>query len=246
MPKPFIANPGDTMLSIAAKNGFIDYRTLWNDPTNAALKKLRVNPFVLVPKDTVNVVDLEPKREDKPTNRVNLFTLALGDALLRLKLLDQNGKALADRPCDTITGQFGPPANLNSLRKADPRPVTAKDGLLEVEIARDATDARIEVRAVDDKSAEFDVRLRIGFLPPVNSLAGQRARLNQLGLYAGFAEIDTDQLRWAIEEFEHLHGLPVKGKPDNATFFNTLGHVHGDLLKSESLALPLVPTESET
>jgi hypothetical protein len=67
-----------------------------------------------------------------------------------------------------------------------------------------------------------------------------------LGFYAGFAERDADQLRWAIEEFEHAHQLPLKGKSDNATFFNKLGHVHGDLLAAESLALPLVVTEPET
>lgn len=234
------------MLSIAERETFLDYRSIWNDPLNATLKRLRVNPFCLVPKDVVQIIDVQPKRETKPTQVVNTFTIAIGDAALRLKLLDANGRPLVQKTCRVLSGRFGPPTDLKSLRTATPTPVTDATGLFEVDIARNATDAKIEVLADDDTTVEFDVRVRIGFLPPVNSLAGQRTRLNQLGIYAGFAASDTDQLHWAIEEFEHLHGLPLKGRSDNAIFFNKLGHIHGDLLASESLTLPLVATEAET
>ena len=234
------------MLSIAEQNGFLDYRDLWNDPANAALKKVRVNPFCLVPKDSVAVVDLDPKQATKPTGQFNRFTVQAGDAVIRLKLLDPNGKPIKGRTCKVLTGRFGPPTDLKSLRQADPAPVTNGDGIMETPIARNALDAKVELLGDDGKTVESAPRLRIGFLPPVNSLAGQRARLNQLGLYAGFAAADSDQLRWAIEEFEHLHQLPVKGRSDDPAFFNKLGHVHGDLLPNEQLALPLVATEPES
>jgi hypothetical protein len=246
MAKPHDTKPGETMLSIAKANGFLDYRDLWNDPANAALKKARVNPFSLVPKDIVTVVDLEPKTAPKATGQFHTFTLQPGEAVFRLKLLDPNGKPITGRTCKVLSGRFGPPVALDSLKQADPAPVTDGNGIIEVVIARDVTDAKVEVLGTDGKTVERAPRARIGFLPPVNSAAGQRARLNQLGLYAGFAAADTDQLRWAIEEFEHLHQLPVKGRSDNPAFFNKLGHVHGDLLASEQLALPLVATEPES
>lgn len=245
MAKPHQTQPGETMLSIAQTHGFRDYRDLWNDPGNAALRKSRVNPFCLVPKDPIAVVDVEPKRAEKSTGQFQRFTVQTGEAALRLKLLDANGKPIKGRTCKVLSGRFGPPTDLQSLKQADPPPVTDGSGLLETQIARNVTDAKVEVLGEDGTTVERAPRLRIGFLPPVNSLAGQRARLNQLGLYAGFAATDADQLRWAIEEFEHLHQLPVKGRPDNPAFFNKLGHVHGDLLPSEQLALPLVATEPE-
>ena len=54
-----------------------------------------------------------------------------------------------------------------------------------------------------------------------------------MGYFAGFAEKDVDQLRWAIEEFQVDHGIKATGKFDDPVTFNRIAHEHGDLLASE-------------
>jgi peptidoglycan hydrolase-like protein with peptidoglycan-binding domain len=50
----------------------------------------------------------------------------------------------------------------------------------------------------------------------VTTNSGLRARLNNLGYFAGLTEgiEDKEQLRWAIEEFQFDHGI----KPQNGDF----------------------------
>jgi len=77
----------------------------------------------------------------------------------------------------------------------------------------------------------------IGLLGPIGSNVGMRARLNNLGYFAGFAnDTDTEQLRWALEEFQHDHGIsPPNGDVDDPrnksklrTTQQKLGEIHGD------------------
>jgi hypothetical protein len=54
----------------------------------------------------------------------------------------------------------------------------------------------------------------IGDLGPVSEPAGQQARLNNLGYFAGFNPESKHQLKWAIEEFQcdHLDEIRKKDK----------------------------------
>ena len=72
---------------------------------------------------------------------------------------------------------------------------------------------------------------------PVDSNEGMRARLNNLGYFAGLAnDSDTEQLRWAIEEFQHDNKIsPPNGDvddPNNRAKLRAtktkLGVIHGD------------------
>ena len=69
--------------------------------------------------------------------------------------------------------------------------------------------------SVLDEDAHADRDVKVGHLNPKTTLSGQQARLNNLGYFAGFAFKDTDQMRWAIEEFqcEHMGMKPVKKVP---------------------------------
>jgi peptidoglycan hydrolase-like protein with peptidoglycan-binding domain len=73
----------------------------------------------------------------------------------------------------------------------------------------------------------------------VDTPSGQRARLNNLGYFAGFTDRDQDQLEWAIEEFQADEKLPDRGlkgtlAKDRPTL-NRLAERHGDMLKGEEL-----------
>jgi hypothetical protein len=125
-------------------------------------------------------------------------------------------------------------------------------GILKELIARPVepvVEAEARVTAVpekgDPKTHKFD--LRIGHLNPNHKLSGQQARLNNLGYFAGFDVKDTDQLWWAVEEFNEDHILlgktKVKKKPtiveetddpdeptgviDDAAFLAKLLEIHG-------------------
>jgi hypothetical protein len=60
--------------------------------------------------------------------------------------------------------------------------------------------------------------------------------LNNLGYFAGFPQHEDEQLRWAIEEFQHDHDIkPPNGDvdaPNNQVKMDltkkTLARVHGD------------------
>ena len=82
-------------------------------------------------------------------------------------------------------------------------------------------------------------RFLIGDLDPVDTPSGQRARLNNLGYFAGFSDRDEDQLAWAAEEFQADEKLPVHGltghrAKDRATR-NQLGKRHDDMLNGEEI-----------
>jgi N-acetylmuramoyl-L-alanine amidase len=66
---------GEYLSGIAKHYGFANHVTIWNHPQNAALKKLRVNPNVLLPGDQAFIPDKAPKQESAPTGRTSRFRL---------------------------------------------------------------------------------------------------------------------------------------------------------------------------
>ena len=134
---------------------------------------------------------------------------------LRLRLRDPFMRPIKDAPCwlridDTDdTGQPKPPIAVYLLSSAD--------GLIEHPITRTVMEGELEVQPSADGTRlreKFD--LFIGGLDPVSENSGLRARLNNLGYFAGLTEgiEDKEQLRWAIEEFQFDQGI----KPQNGDF----------------------------
>jgi hypothetical protein len=82
-------------------------------------------------------------------------------------------------------------------------------------------------------------RLLIGNLDPVDEASGQRARLDNLGYFAGYTDDDRDQLEWATEEFQCDEKLKDRGlfaeRSRNLPTWNHLGKRHGDLLAGEEV-----------
>ncbi len=185
MGKTVVVKPGDTLSSLAARHGFADFRTVFDDPGNAALKSLRKNPHTLVPGDEVFIPDREDRQESAPTDTRTTFVAQIQGLFLRVKVLDfDNRKLDSDAVC--LLSTTGTPQELNP----------DGDGIVESPIRRDLEKAELRVA---EKELKFD--LLIGQLQDINTLAGQRARLNNLGYFAGFMEDDVEQFRWGAEEF---------------------------------------------
>lgn len=66
---------GENLDDIARANGFRLAETIWNDPSNGALRGLRKSPYALEPGDVLRIPDLEVRVEDAETARRHVFRL---------------------------------------------------------------------------------------------------------------------------------------------------------------------------
>jgi hypothetical protein len=230
---------GEHLSHIAALYGFSDYKAIWDYGENAELRKKRKDPHVLAPGDVVSVPAPRQKTVAKSAGALHRFRLAPTIMKLRLRLLDPFMRPIKDAPCwvriDDTDDAGQPKAPIAVLIVSD------KDGRIEHPITRTTMEAEVEVQPSGDtepvkrERAKFD--LFIGGLEPVTENNGLRARLNNLGYFAGLTEgiEDKEQLRWAIEEFQFDNGIkPQNGDlddPNNKKVKATLQklvEVHGD------------------
>lgn len=218
---------GETMSSIAKDNHFANFLTIWNDPGNAKLRELRHNPHILLAGDEVFIPDLPENVTHGANEQRHVFAIESPALFLNVKLEDLDGKPIANG-----AGKLRVDAADDNGRESleDEFDVTTdKNGKISQEILADADIAELDV-------GDDHFLIEIGVLDPVRSVKGMQGRLNNLGYFAGFNELDQEQLRWALEEFQHDHGIsPPNGDIDDPRnrakidqTKNKLGEVHGD------------------
>jgi hypothetical protein len=217
MPKTYVVKQGDHLAAIANQNGFGDYRTIWDHPLNADLKELRQNPNVLFPGDQVQIPDSQPHEESRPTGKQHIFNTTAKAIRLRIKAEDLYEQPVANTACELkINGRT--------------IPLTSDgDGLIDQVVAPVVNTAKLIFHQADSTLDELDVTLYVGHLDPVDQPTGQRARLNNLGYFAGALDEDdedTKLLASAVEEFQCDHQIPVTGSCDAQTQAK-LKEVHG-------------------
>ena len=211
MPKKHIVQPGEHISGIAASHGFGDFASIWEDPGNATLKRLRENPHVLLPGDELSIPDLQAKVEKGETGTLHRFTVKLSRLMLSIQALDYGKKPLATTPCTlTVEGR-------KALLETD------GDGKVEAEIVKTAQVASFKI-------GTDEYAVRVGFLDPIKEEEepGWAARLTNIGysVPADPAQRDDDELRSAVEEFQKDFGMKVDGKLSAATKAK-LVEVHG-------------------
>ena len=199
MAKQHVVQQGEHLSVIARQHGFFRYQTIWDDPANAKLKALRQNPNVLHPGDIVTIPDKQVKRESAATGRAHKFRVDTQMLELHVVLRDVNGDPLPGIECELEVDGVVQKLTTDGAGKIDHAiPVPAKGGKLRA------------------RGEEF--LLAIGHLDPVEEQSGLRARLANLGYYlASGSDLDEEELRSAIEEFQVEHGLRVTGVADAAT-----------------------------
>lgn len=197
MPIQHTVKQGETTAGLAAEHGlFAD--TIWNDAANAELKKKRKDMNVLLPGDVLVIPDRRLKEVDKPDAGKHRFKRKGIPAHLKIRVF------LRGKPC--AGKSFSLFVNGREIKG-----VTDSDGRLDEMIDPSADSA---VLALVDESLELEVQ--IGDLDPVDTLSGQKGRLNNLGYRAGDPaapeEAETKaQFRSAVEEFQCDHALKVDG-----------------------------------
>jgi hypothetical protein len=163
---------GECMASIAARYGFSDYRDIYEDPANAALKTKRPNPSLLFPGDIVEIPERKPTIFDCETGKTHNFELKLRKRVLRMRLEEMDGAPIADMPVKLVTDD-----------KQTFETVTNKDGVFKQELPLNTKRVTLHAGAI--------VRyIRIADLDPMRDtpdggVSGLQARLKNLGFYAG-------------------------------------------------------------
>ena len=210
---------GEHLSGIARKYGFPSYKLIWDHPRNAALKKQRQNPNVIFPGDQIFIPEKRPKQVARPTGQAHRFVVKSEKLKLRLVLEDQYEKPIENATCE--------------LRiENDVFAVTTDGkGKIEHDIAPSAQHALLTIKDPGTPMSEVAIPIRIGDMDPVDQESGQKARLNNLGYFAGPLEGHTDKdnadaFVSAVEEFQCDHGLAVDGKCGPATQAK-LKQVHG-------------------
>lgn len=209
-----IVKQGDYLSKIAKQYGFADYKAIWNHPKNAEFKKKRKNPNILYPGDELFVPDREEKELSCSTGKRHRFEVKRSPLKLRLVLKDFGYKPFANTKC--VLYVDGQKFELTS----------DADGLIEHAIPSTAEQARLQV---DDPNSpiDLDVPIQIGHLDPLDTVPGQKSRLNNLGYYAGPLDKEDEALfKSAVEEFQCDQKLAVDGKCGPKTQAK-LHEVHG-------------------
>lgn len=212
MAKTHTVIPGECLSSIAFQYGFFE-DTLWNDPANAELKKLRVSMNVLKPGDKVSIPDKRVKEETRPTGASHRFQRRGVPAKLNLQILDQD-KVMANQPYTLKIDQNPPKTG-----------TTDAEGKISVSISPIAKKALL---TVGQGEAQREYALSLGHLLPIDTLDGVQSRLSNLG-FDCMAENGTfgPLTEAAIRDFQAKNGLSVTGELTDETR-NKIKQVHDE------------------
>jgi hypothetical protein len=212
----YTVKQGEYVSSIAARNGFPDYTIIWNDPNNAALKRLRKSPNILLPGDQLFVPDVRQRQELRATDKLHRFKVKLEKISLHIVLKDADGKAISDEPYTlAIEGKTFEGTTDGGGAINQPIDVGQENGLL--------TLSRLEQT----------FSLKMGHLDPIKEeeseavVSGVQARLNNLGFNCGPVTNEvSDDIVDALTQFQKAYSLRTTGEMDAPTV-SKLQDLHG-------------------
>ncbi|MBN1766856.1 MAG: peptidoglycan-binding protein [Sedimentisphaerales bacterium] len=181
---------GDCIASIAMKYGFWG-KTLWNLSENSELKKIRKDPNILLPGDTVFIPEKEIKEESCETEKKHRFRRKGVPEKLRI-VLKVEGEPRADAKCHIL---------IDGRLTED---VTDSEGRLTIAIPPNAQKGKV---TLVDGGEEFE--LDLGGLDPITEITGVQARLANLGFDLDVTGHMDQKTKDAIKEFQRRHDLTV-------------------------------------
>ncbi|MDI1450425.1 peptidoglycan-binding protein [Polyangium sp. 6x1] len=191
--------PGECIATIAAQYG-VPWKTVWEAPENATLRKTRKDPNVLAPGDKVTVPKAKPRQSPIETGKAHRFVIHRERIKIHLRLT-ANREPLKDEPYRIEFGE----------REIEGK--TSGEGMLEAEVPSDQKDVVLTL-----PRRQQTYTLVLGEIDPIDTIRGAQTRLYNLGLYRG--ELDGelgDETTAAIEFFQRIQKLSVTGKYDAAT-----------------------------
>lgn len=209
MPKHTVTK-GECIHSIAFQYGFF-WEVVWNDEGNAALRELRKSQNTLVVDDVVNVPEKRIRQEACQTAAVHTFELKGVPALCRIQAFEGDEPRALQQYTLTIDG----------VKHSG---TTDEEGYLQAPMPPKSKKAILVVGPAND-TYEFV----FGELEPVETVAGQQARLSNLGYECG--EVTgawNEETAEAVKQFQRRAGLKVTGEADAETQ-QKLKQLHDDI-----------------
>ncbi len=214
--RPYVIRQGDYLTKLGHTMGF-DPQTVWQNPKNQSLRERRPDPEMLHPGDLLWVPDqADLRRLPVRSGASNQYVAHIPKKPIDLKI-QIGGEVLAKEPF-VVLG-------------LGPDPVEGETD----ETGHLKTQVEVHVREIEVilPNQNRTLRLRIGDLDPMDTIAGLRKRLLHLGYYqptrVGIENQDAtdgDALIAALKAFQSFEALPVTGKLDDETR-KALNEAHG-------------------
>jgi hypothetical protein len=209
VPRTRVLQQGEGVSSVGYQEGFFP-GTLWEHPSNAALRARRSNPNALMPGDVLTVPDLRPKQLSVPTGAKHTFRRKGVPAVFALQVFDGDTPRARQRYELDVDGKV--------LRGS-----TDGDGKLFEYVAPDAKRGRLTIGEDEERFV-----ILFGHLDPLEELTGVQKRLENLGFDCGAVGGKNEGTRAALRAFQRRLRLPETGEPDEATL-DKLRHMHDDV-----------------
>jgi N-acetylmuramoyl-L-alanine amidase len=189
---------GECVFSIAEASGLF-WESIWQHPKNRELREKRGSPHVLLAGDKVFVPALERRQEERATTSRHRFRRKGIPLTLDLRLMDGSE----------------PRAGVPYLAQIEGRTTAGtvpSDGVIRLAIQPSDRSGRLIVHPGPEQE---EYPLALGYLDPVHSPSGVRARLKNLGLLGD--DSSEAALARALTKFQNDRGLPTTGELDAAT-----------------------------
>ncbi len=85
MPTNHTVKEGESLITIAKQYGFLNWRTIYDAPENAELRRTRGRPNAILPGDVVSVPDKKPKKVSIATTKEHVIKLAAPKGVWKLE-----------------------------------------------------------------------------------------------------------------------------------------------------------------
>jgi N-acetylmuramoyl-L-alanine amidase len=201
VPTQYTVQKGDCIASIADSAGLLP-ETIWNNPANAGLKRLRGHGHILLEGDVVVIPDRQLRHETRPTDQCHTFVRKGVPIRLRIVLCDENQE---------------PRAGLDYILEIDgtvSSGTTSGDGAVDIPISPRARSGSI---SFGEGLFREVYELQLGGLDPITEINGVQMRLENLGYYQGGVDGKwNDATHLAILSFQKDNGLEATGEIDDA------------------------------
>jgi hypothetical protein len=191
----------ETLMRIAARYGFLDYRQIYDHPNNATFKRLRPNPQVLKEGDEIFIPTAEPSKVwSCATGQTHTFVVPTPPVHeLRIYARNAGQPISCERYVLEVDGK-----TLNGR--------TGKDGLV-----RKPVPARARNVVLRFPSLGLSWTLKVGAIDPLREPQGIRQRLVNLGYWQDSEESPETTLRTNLMQFQRAYDLSPTGDADSAT-----------------------------
>jgi hypothetical protein len=197
----YIVQQGDCLESIAFEANR-SWQTIWNHPRNAALKKARGSPNILLPGDHVYIPELNLKTIGRPTDQLHVFVRKTLTSKLRF-CIKQCGEPRKNEPYRLeLDGKLS-------------RGKTDGNGMIELVVPANAKTGTLTVG--ENRWTRVVIPIELGGMDPLTETVGIQKRLQQLGFDCEPSGQMDDATGAAIAALQKAENLEPTGELDQQT-----------------------------